>query len=80
MAADFALSDILFPIEGQVPLTFPAPLTEKHRPRRVPDLVGIEDAKAVSSGLLASPRPCALLLVGPPAPGLGPLQAHPDGW
>ena len=59
----------LFPREEQSGFGFPAPLTEKYRPQRVADFIGIHDAKQVLTALLKSPRPCALLFCGPPGVG-----------
>src|SRR5690242_9149475 len=59
----------MFPEPETASLDFGLPLTEKHRPQRVQDFIGIQDAKAIFSNLIKRPRPCALLLLG--APGLG---------
>ena len=50
-------------------LTFPQPLYEKYRPRHIADFVGLAHPIRVLEGLIRSPRPCALLLVGPPGTG-----------
>src|SRR5690242_7333843 len=59
----------MFPEPETGALDFGLPLTEKHRPQRVLDFIGIQDAKAIFANLIKRPRPCALLLLG--APGLG---------
>jgi len=50
-------------------LTFPQPLYEKYRPLHIEDFVGLERPKRVFEGVAKSPRPCALLLIGPPGTG-----------
>jgi len=50
-------------------LSFPQPLFEKYRPRHIADFVGLGHPRRLFEGLIRSPRPCALLLVGPPGTG-----------
>jgi len=55
------------PIQAK-PLEY-LPLTEKYRPQLIADFIGIAEAKSVLGALLKRPRPCALLLTGPPGVG-----------
>ena len=48
---------------------FGEPLTMKYQPQTVEDFVGLENQKAIFSPLIKRPRPCALLLIGPPGVG-----------
>ena len=48
---------------------YPMPLVEKYRPRKIADFIGPEGPKRVFGSLLKSPRPVAVLLVGPPGCG-----------
>jgi len=48
---------------------FPESLSEKYRPRRVADFIGLEKPKRILSKFMARPYPSAWLFVGPP--GLG---------
>jgi len=50
-------------------IEFPLSLAERYQPRRVEDFVGLERAKQTLAGLMKSPRPCALLFIGPPGAG-----------
>ena len=50
-------------------LEYPQSLTEKYRPQRIGDFIGLEPAKKVFQNLLKAPRPVAILLVGPPGCG-----------
>lgn len=50
-------------------IDFPVTLAERYQPRKIRDFIGIERPKQFLSGLLAKPRPCALLFVGPPGAG-----------
>jgi replication-associated recombination protein RarA len=59
----------LFPTETQSELSFPVSLVEKYRPHEFDGFVGLPKPKAVLKALLAKPRACALLLVGPPGAG-----------
>ncbi len=45
------------------------PLVEKYRPRKIADFAGIARPKSILRGLLAKPRPCSLLFIGPPGTG-----------
>ena len=49
--------------------TYPLPLTEKYRPRKIADFIGLEGPKRLFQSLLRAPRPVAVLLVGPPGCG-----------
>jgi replication-associated recombination protein RarA len=44
---------------------YPMPLTEKYQPRKIGDFIGLEGPKRLFGNLLKSPRPVAVLLVGP---------------
>ncbi len=59
----------LFPTETQSDLAYPVSLVEKWRPNEIDGFIGLAKPKAVFKALLAKPRPCALLLVGPPGAG-----------
>ena len=48
---------------------FGEPLTLKYQPQTVDGFVGLENQKAILSALIKRPRPCALLLIGPPGVG-----------
>jgi DNA polymerase III delta prime subunit len=50
-------------------IDFPLSLAEKYRPQRLTQFTGLPEAKKVLSALLAAPRPCNLMLVGPPGTG-----------
>ena len=50
-------------------LDFSEPLTQKYQPHTIASFVGMPKQKALFSALLMRPRPCALLLVGPPGVG-----------
>jgi len=50
-------------------ITFPLSLAEKYRPQRLSQFAGLLEAKQVFTALLAQPRPCNLMLVGPPGTG-----------
>ena len=50
-------------------ITFPLSLAEKYRPQRLSQFAGLPEAKQVFAALLAQPRPCNLMLVGPPGTG-----------
>ena len=45
-------------------MEFPKSLTEKYRPERIEDFVGIARPKAMMLGFLKAPRPAAFLFVG----------------
>ena len=53
-------------------LNFPQSLTEKYRPTKLEDFVGLEKQKRILAKLAANPKPCALLLQG--APGTGKIS------
>jgi MoxR-like ATPase len=48
--------------------SFPVSLVQKYRPQ-VKNFVGLDEVKRTMLGLLKSPRPCAILAVGPPGSG-----------
>lgn len=53
-------------------LAFPAPLTEKYRPRTIADFAGLERQKTIFSKMVAEPKRLAgtaWLFVGPPGTG-----------
>ena len=48
---------------------FPVRLSEKHRPRKVAEFVGLPKAKRVLARFAANPYPCSFLFYGPPGVG-----------
>ena len=50
-------------------IAFPLSLAEKYRPQRLTQFAGLEEAKKIFAALLKAPRPCNLMLVGPPGTG-----------
>lgn len=48
---------------------FPEPLSEKYRPRKIADFVGLDKAKKIIGKLSAKPFPSAWLFVGPSGTG-----------
>jgi hypothetical protein len=50
-------------------LDFPLSLAERYQPRQINGFVGLERPKLLLTNLIAKPRPCALLFVGPPGAG-----------
>jgi replication-associated recombination protein RarA len=50
-------------------LSFPIPLAEKYRPRRIADFVGLEKPKRILGKFAANPYQSAWLFVGPPGTG-----------
>ena len=50
-------------------LPFPVRLSEKYRPRKVADFVGMPKAKRVLAKFVANPYPCSFLFFGPPGVG-----------
>ncbi len=48
---------------------FPVRLSEKYRPHRVADFVGLPKVKRVLSRFVAAPYPCSFLFFGPPGVG-----------
>ena len=59
----------LFGESEQSGLAFPQSLTEQYRPRVLADFVGLGKQKKMVENLIAQPRPCGLLFVGPPGTG-----------
>jgi hypothetical protein len=62
-------------------LDFPQPLTEKYRPERIADFVGITEAKATAQAIISRPIPNTAYLfcgerLGRISPGF-PLPADP---
>ncbi len=53
----------LFPAP-QFSLGFPQPLSEKYRPRRIQDFIGLDKPKRILAGFAASPKNAALIFVG----------------
>jgi len=53
----------------QSPTIVPQLLTDKYRPARVDDFLGLEKARKICAGLAANPFPSAYLFIG--GPGLG---------
>ena len=58
----------LFP-DAQSALSFPQPLAEKYRPRKIADFIGLEKQRKVLAAFAARPVSCAWLFLGPS--GLG---------
>ena len=50
-------------------ISFPLSLAERYQPRQIRNFIGIERPKQFLTNLLAKPRPCALLVIGPPGAG-----------
>ncbi len=50
--------------QGQAPFGFPVPLTEKYRPRRIPDFAGLGKQRKILSKFAANPYPSAWLFLG----------------
>lgn len=50
-------------------LGFPELLTDAYKPRTLSEFVGLAKQKAILSKLALSPRPCGLLMTGPPGTG-----------
>src|SRR6202790_881943 len=48
---------------------FPVRLSEKYRPRKVTEFVGLPKAKRVLARFVANPYPCSFLFFGPPGVG-----------
>ena len=48
---------------------FPVRLSEKYRPRKVAEFVGLPKAKRVLAKFVANPYPCSFLFFGPPGVG-----------
>jgi ATPase family associated with various cellular activities (AAA) len=48
---------------------YPLSLVEKYQPRKIEDFIGLEGPKRLFRNLLQTPRPVAVLLVGPPGCG-----------
>ncbi len=53
----------------QEAFSFPEPLAEKYRPRRIADFVGLEKPKKILAKLAESPYPSAWIFVGPSGTG-----------
>ena len=48
---------------------FPVRLSEKYRPRRIADFVGLDRVKRIASKFVARPYDCSFLFFGPPGVG-----------
>lgn len=53
----------------QAAFDFPASLTEKYRPQKIDDFVGLEKPKKVARKLAANPFPSAWMFIGPSGTG-----------
>lgn len=53
----------------QSAMNFPELMTERYRPHRVDDFVGLPKVKAVVKAFLRAPRPCGWLFLGPSGRG-----------
>src|SRR5215470_7603549 len=53
----------------QFEISFPQPLSEKYRPKRIAEFVGLEKPKRIVSKLATNPYPSAWLFVGPSGTG-----------
>jgi hypothetical protein len=63
-------------------LTFPQSLAERYEPKALPDFIGLERPKALLKNLIAAPKPCNLLFIGPAGTGktvAGMALAHAIG-
>lgn len=58
----------LFPMV-QSSLAFPLPLSEKYRPQRIEDFIGLDKQKKILSAFAKRPCSCAWLFVGPSGTG-----------
>jgi replication-associated recombination protein RarA len=56
-------------MSAQPCFNFPVHLSEKYRPRRVGEFVGLPKAKRVLAKFVANPYPCSFLFFGPPGVG-----------
>jgi replication-associated recombination protein RarA len=54
---------------SQAMFAFPQPLSEKYRPQRIADFVGLEKAKRIMTKLAANPYQSAWLCIGPSGTG-----------
>src|SRR5580765_6619531 len=50
-------------------IPFPQPLTDKYRPKTIPDFVGLEKPKKIMNRFLAAPYPSEWLFEGPSGTG-----------
>lgn len=72
----------LFPTD-QPNLDFPMPLSEKYRPRKVTDFIGLDKPKKIIAGVLRTQRDTPLLFVGPSGMGkttMALAMAEESGW
>lgn len=53
----------------QSSLAFPQPLSEKYRPKRIEEFIGLEKQKRILTAFLRRPVSCAWLFVGPSGTG-----------
>ena len=50
-------------------IQFPVTLAERYQPRHIAEFIGLEHPKRLLTNLIAKPRPCPLLFIGPPGAG-----------
>lgn len=55
--------------DAQDSFAFPASLTEKYRPRKIEEFVGLKKPKAIARKLVAKPFPSAWMFIGPSGTG-----------
>lgn len=64
------MSQTLFaPSVTQSAFSYPEPLTEKYRPRKIGSFVGLEKSRRILAKFAANPYPASWLFVGPPGTG-----------
>ena len=56
-------------MDSQPSFSYPESLTEAYKPRVLADFVGLDKQKAIIAKLVAQPRSCGLLFVGPAGTG-----------
>jgi replication-associated recombination protein RarA len=59
----------LFPMDSQPSFSYLESLTEAYKPRGLADFVGLDKQKAIIAKLIAQPRSCGLLFLGPAGTG-----------
>src|SRR5271165_3722018 len=71
MKARVQMATSLFPSETgfQAGFDFPQSLTEKYRPQRIEDFVGLDKVKRIMANLVARPKASAFLFSGPSGTG-----------
>jgi len=55
--------------QTQNAIGFPQSLDERYQPRKLEDFIGLDRPKTLIRNLIAKPRPCNLIFVGPPGAG-----------